>query len=252
MGEALIAGLLAAGWGAPTEIAVVELLAARRDELTERFPGVLFVDAPVPCEGAIVAVKPNQVEDACRALAAAGVERALSIAAAIRIDRLEDWLGPAVRVVRAMPNTPAQIGVGAAAIAPGHAATDDDMVWAESLLGAVGTVTRLPEGLLDAVTGLSGSGPAYVFLLAEAMTDAGVAAGLPRDVSEALTIQTVLGAARLLVESGQSAADLRAAVTSPNGTTQAAIAALEERNVRAAFEASVAAATERAREMGLA
>jgi pyrroline-5-carboxylate reductase len=142
--------------------------------------------------------------------------------------------------------------VGAAAISPGHAATDDDMTWAESLLGAVGTVTRLPEELLDAVTGLSGSGPAYVFLLAEAMTDAGVAAGLPREVSEALTIQTVLGAARLLVESGQSAADLRTAVTSPNGTTQAAIAVLEDRNVRAALEASVAAATERAHELGSA
>src|SRR2546423_5961066 len=122
-----------------------------------------------------------------------------------------------------MPNTPALVGAGAAAIAPGSAAGDDDLAWAEAVLGAVGTVTRVPEKLLDAVTGLSGSGPAYVFLVAEALIDAGVHAGLPRDVSERLATQTLLGAARLLAEPGDPAEQLRAQVPSPGGTTPPAL-----------------------------
>jgi pyrroline-5-carboxylate reductase len=149
-----------------------------------------------------------------------------------------------------MPNTPALVGCGAAAIAGGAGASDADLAWAEEILGAVGKVERVGEPLLDAVTGLSGSGPAYVFLVAEALIEAGVAVGLPRTVSEALTIQTLLGSARLLAESGERAEALRAAVTSPGGTTAAGLAALESRAVRAAFMEAVVAATDRSRELG--
>jgi pyrroline-5-carboxylate reductase len=149
-----------------------------------------------------------------------------------------------------MPNTPALVGAGAAAISPGTAATDDDLAWAGSILGAVGTVVRVPENLLDAVTGLSGSGPAYVFLVAEALIDAGVLVGLPRPTAVELATQTLLGAARLLVETGDSPEALRAAVTSPGGTTAAGLRALESAGVRAAFLDAVAAATERSRELG--
>ncbi|HWI02849.1 MAG TPA: pyrroline-5-carboxylate reductase dimerization domain-containing protein [Acidimicrobiales bacterium] len=133
---------------------------------------------------------------------------------------------------------------------PTLAAGDDDLAWAEAVLSAVGKVERVPEKLLDAVTGLSGSGPAYVFLVAEALVEAGVANGLPRPVSEILTIQTLLGSARLLAESGERPESLRAAVTSPGGTTAAGLAALESRAVRAAFMEAVTAATERSKSLG--
>ena len=252
MGEALLSGLLASGWAAGADLAVVEKLAARRQELSERFPDVAVVDAQPPARGAVIAVKPGDVDAACREIAESGPGRVLSIAAGVPIDRLEALLGHGVPVVRAMPNTPALIGAGAAAIAAGTHATDDDLDWAASLLGAVGIVVRLPERLLDAVTGLSGSGPAYVFLVAEALIEAGVLVGLPRDASRELALQTLLGAARLLTETGDTPEALRAAVTSPGGTTAAGLKALEDHGVRAAFLDAVAAATERARELGSA
>jgi pyrroline-5-carboxylate reductase len=174
----------------------------------------------------------------------------LSIAAGVTAAALEAELAPGTAVVRAMPNTPALVGQGAAAVAPGHAATDHDLAWAESLLGAVGTVVRVKEALLDAVTGLSGSGPAYIFLVAEALIEAGVLAGLPRDVSSQLAIQTILGAATLLAEGGDSPEALRAAVTSPGGTTAAGLRTLEQHGVRAAFLEAVSGATERSRQLG--
>jgi pyrroline-5-carboxylate reductase len=252
MGEALLGGLLAAGWAPPEQIAVVEPVAARGKELADRYPGIEVTPSPRPAEGVVLAVKPDVVEAACEEVAAAGCDRLLSIAAGVTIATLEDALGgpESVRVVRAMPNTAALVGAGAAAIAPGSDVTDDDLDWAEGILAAVGAVVRVPETLLDAVTGLSGSGPAYVFLVVEALVEAGVLVGLPRDVSERLTIQTVLGSARLLAETGQTAPALRAAVTSPGGTTAAGLRALERAGVRAAFMEAVAAATTRAREMG--
>lgn len=254
MGAALVSGLLAAGWATAEELLVVEPVAARRQELADAFPGLGVADVLSGAEGVVVAVKPADVEAACRAIAAGAAAgtppRVLSIAAGVPLSRIEGWLRAGTPVVRAMPNTPALVGCGAAAIAAGRAAGEDAVVWAEEILSAVGTVERVAEPLLDAVTGLSGSGPAYVFLVAEAMIDAGVAVGLPRTVSEALTVQTLLGSARLLAESGERAEALRAAVTSPGGTTAAGLGALEARAVRAAFLEAVAAATERSRRLG--
>lgn len=250
MGEALVAGLLAAGWAPAEDLAVAESVASRREQLAQRFPGLLVVDQPVAAEGAVVAVKPADVPAACAALAGTGSRRVLSIAAGVPLRRLEEALGEEVAVVRAMPNTPALVGAGAAAIAAGTAASPADLDWAEELLGSVGIVVRVPEALLDAVTGLSGSGPAYVFLVVEALTEAGVLAGLPRDVSARLTVQTLLGAARMLVETGETPEALRAAVTSPGGTTAAGLRALEAAGVRSALLEAVAAATARSRELG--
>jgi len=155
-----------------------------------------------------------------------------------------------VPVVRAMPYSPALVRAGVTAIAPGSSAGEEDLAWAEEILSAVGVVVRVKESQLDAVTGVSGSGPAYVFLVAEALSDAGVLAGLPRDLANTLAFQTLLGSAQLLVQGGDSPADLRAAVTSPGGTTAAGTRELERGGVRSAFLEAVMAATERARELG--
>jgi pyrroline-5-carboxylate reductase len=250
MGEALVAGLLAAGWAQPSEVVVVEALEGRRKELADSHPGLRVLSEPVTAEGAVIAVKPGDVETACRQVGATSPGRVLSIAAGVTLGALEGWLGPGVPVVRAMPNTPALVGAGAAAVAAGTAAGDADVAWAEEVLGAVGIVVRVSEPLLDAVTGLSGSGPAYVFLVAEALIDAGVLAGLPRDVSTSLAIQTLLGSARMLAESGDGPEALRAMVTSPGGTTAAGLRVLEDRAVRSAFLEAVAAATARSKELG--
>lgn len=246
MGEALLGGLVARGWAGVADLAVVEPVAARRDELSSRFPGLTVSAGPVAAAGAVVAVKPADVPAACRTLE---VGRLLSIAAGVTLATLEA-AAPGIPVVRAMPNTPALVGAGAAAIAGGGQAGDDDLAWAEGILGAVGEVVRVPEKLLDAVTGLSGSGPAYVFLVAEALIDAGVLAGLPRDVSSTLAIQTLLGSARLLAETGDTPEVLRAAVTSPGGTTAAGLRELERNGVRSAILEAVQAAAERSRELG--
>jgi pyrroline-5-carboxylate reductase len=159
-------------------------------------------------------------------------------------------MAPGDVVIRAMPNSPSLIGCGVAAMSGGSVATSGDLEWAEGILAAVGTVVRLPERQLDAVTGLSGSGPAYVYLMAEALIDAGVAAGLSLDVSRQLVVGTVFGAARMMVETGADPAELRAEVTSPGGTTTAGLRSLEFKAVRSAFIEAVAAATERSRQLG--
>lgn len=249
MGEALLGGLLAGG-RSPAELAVVEPVEARRAELGALFPGVTVTEAPVAADGAVIAVKPADVPAAVAATVAAGATRVLSIAAGVTLTALEAAAGSGVAVVRAMPNTPSLVGAGAAAIAGGTTATEDDLAWAESILGAVGVVERVPEKLLDAVTGLSGSGPAYLFLVAEALVDAGVQAGIPRPTALALAHQTLLGSARMLVETGTPAAELRAGVTSPGGTTAAGLRELERHGVRAAFLEAVQAATDRSRQLG--
>jgi len=250
MGEALITGLLAGGWADASEIGVVEKVPARRTALSEQFPGLCVLAEPAACDGAVLAVKPGDIEAVAPAVVAAGCGRVLSIAAGVTLARLERALGPGIPVVRAMPNTPALVGAGASAIAGGSSVSGDDLDWAESILAAVGTVVRLTEAQLDAVTGLSGSGPAYVFLVAEALVEAGVLVGLSREVSASLTTQTLLGAARLLAETGEGPEALRAMVTSPGGTTAAGLRALEAAGVRAAFLDAVAAATARSVELG--
>jgi len=252
MGEALLAGLLGAQWARAEEMIVVEPIEARRKELAATFVDVDITAEPMPSDGVVIAVKPNDVEGACRAIAEAGVRRVLSIAAGVPLPSLERWLGDGTPVVRAMPNTAALVGAGAAAIAAGTWAGDEEMTWAEGILGAVGIVQRVSEPLLDAVTGLSGSGPAYLFLVAESLIEAGVLAGLPRPTATALVNQTILGAARLLVETGKSAEEHRAAVTSPGGTTSAGLRALEARGVRSAFIEAVWDATKRSKELGSA
>jgi pyrroline-5-carboxylate reductase len=204
---------------------------------------------PVAAEGAVVAVKPGDGEAACRSLAATGIRRVLSIMAGIRLGSLESWLGPEVAVVRAMPNTPALVGAGVSALAGGSGAAEADVGWAEEILGTVGRVVRLEEDSLDAATGLSGSGPGYVFLVAEALIDAGVRVGLAPEVSRTLAVETIAGAGRLLVETGEEPVTLRAQVTSPGGTTEAGVARLEANGLRRAFDEAVKAATERSRAM---
>ena len=201
----------------------------------------------------ILAVKPGDMEKLCTSLGKAKNRPLyLSITAGIAIAKLEAWLGEGQRVIRTMPNTPALVGAGAAGFARGLNATAADAELASKLLGAVGTADEVAEKLLDAVTGLSGSGPAYVYLVIEALADAGVLMGLPRDLSLKLAAQTVAGAGQMVVETGRHPAALRDEVTSPGGTTIAGLEALEAGAVRSSFLSAVRAATERARELGAA
>ena len=254
MGAALVGGLLAGGFEA-ADLAVAEVDAERRRELEQRFGDVRVVPsvawAVADADVVVVCLKPADVAGALdTAGAALGPEAlVLSIAAGVTIASLEA-AAPGRPVVRAMPNTPATIGLGAAAIAAGTHANDGHLDLAERLLGAVGLVVRLPEHLLDAVTGLSGSGPAYLFLVAEALVEAGVLVGLPRDVASGLVKQTLLGASTLLAQGDEGPEALRAAVTSPGGTTAAGLRSLEAAGVRSAFIDAVVAATRRSSELG--
>lgn len=251
MGAALVGGLLAAdgaGW-VISDLAVVEVLASRAAQLREVFPGLAVTDVVPDCEAAVIAVKPPDAAAACAAAAAVGATRVLSIAAGVPLATLQAAAGAKVAVVRAMPNTPALVGQGAAAISAGATASDSDMAWAESILGAVGTVVRVPESQLDAVTGLAGSGPAYLFLIAESLIKAGIAAGLSQNNSEALVTQLFVGSAALLKERGEPA-ELRKMVTSPGGTTAAGLRVLDESGVREAFVEAVMAAKARSIELG--
>jgi pyrroline-5-carboxylate reductase len=249
MGAALAGGLLAGGVVEPSALTIVEPSASRRDELVEMFPDVTVAADVTTCSSAVLAVKPGIVPAAAATAARAGATRVLSVAAGVTIASIAAAVGDGVAVLRTMPNTPALVGKGVAALAGAPGTTDDDLAWAESVLGSVGIVVRVTEPQLDAVTGLTGSGPAYVFLVAEALIDGGVLAGLPRDVVEPMVSQLLVGAAALLERDGD-AAGLRAKVTSPGGTTAAGLRVLEERAVRAGFIDAVQAATARSRELG--
>ena len=258
MAEALIGGLLRTQWATAPEIGVIEIVEERRQHLQNAFPGIVVAPSCTEaCQGdsfdvsdVLIAVKPQHVAEVAAELGAAGTQRALSIAAGVRLDALLAGFGANARVIRAMPNTPALVGEGAAAIAASTTAEPTDVAWAEQILSAVGTVTVVEEHELDAVTGLSGSGPAYVFLLAEAMVAAGIEQGLAPDVADALARQTVLGAARLLADSPDDPAQLRANVTSPGGTTAAAIGVLQENSLEEIVGRAIAAATARSVELG--
>jgi pyrroline-5-carboxylate reductase len=254
MGSALIGGLLDGGHE-PDALAVAEIDADRRRDLETQFPKVRVVPsgawAVADADVVIVAVKPGDVTASLEASLDALPRDALvlSIAAGVTIATLEAS-APGRPVVRAMPNTPALVGLGVSAIAPGATATELHLELAERLLRSVGIVVRVSESQLDAVTGLSGSGPAYVMLVAEALTEAGVLVGLPRPIAAQLVEQTLLGSATLLAHSDDGPEVLRAAVTSPGGTTAAGLRELEARGVRAAFLDAVAAAAERSRDLG--
>lgn len=258
MAEALIGGLIATGWASAPEIGVIEISSQRRDYLVDSFDGIAVVesanaaaaDERFDVADVLVAVKPQHVADVGADLSAGGVKRVLSIAAGVRIAALQAGFGTQARIVRAMPNTPALVGQGAAGIAGSDNASAADLDWAEGILSAVGTVTVVTEDGLDAVTGLSGSGPAYLFLLAEAMTQAGIEQGLDADTADALARQTLLGASTLLAESADPPSQLRANVTSPGGTTQAAIEVMEDRGLPAIVSQAIAAATARSVELG--
>jgi len=256
IGSALVSGLVGSGWASADEVVLAEASPARREELAGpdglggRFPGLTVVADLPRVENAVVAVKPADVEGVCLQLGNLGTRRVLSVAAGVKLADLARWCGHGTCVLRAMPNIAALVGEAATAVAGGASAGPEDLAWAKDVMGSVGAVVEVPERLMDAVTGVSGSGPAYVFLVAEAMIEAGVLVGLPRNLAVQLVGQTLLGSARLLANTGESPSDLRADVTSPGGTTAAGLRRLEERAVRSAFIEAVAAAVDRSRELG--
>jgi pyrroline-5-carboxylate reductase len=202
----------------------------------------------------VVAVKPQTVSTLLADIApvVSPAHLIVSIAAGVTLQQLHDGLGAERRLIRVMPNTPCLIGASASAYSPSATATADDVALVDRLMNAVGRAFRLPEHLLDAVTGLSASGPAFVYVIIEALSDGGVRVGLPRDVATALAAQTVFGAARMVLETGQHPGILKDMVTSPGGTTIAGLHALERGGLRAALMDAVEAATRRAAELGRA
>jgi pyrroline-5-carboxylate reductase len=250
MGEALLAGLLRDVLS-PSEVLVIEKDAARASYVSEKY-GVRIGDLSDAGQASTVllAVKPYDVAALLGGLSLGPSQMVISIAAGVSAARIEEVLPEGVPVVRCMPNTPALVGQGVTAISAGRHASEEHLASAEVLLGAVGTVVRVPESQLDAVTALSGSGPAYFFLVVEALIDAGVAVGLPRALAADLVVQTALGSASMLAETGEHPVALREAVSSPGGTTVAGIAQLEAHGVRAAFAAAVEAAAKRSKELG--
>lgn len=247
MGTALVGGLVDAGWE-PGSICVVEIDASKRDELSASFGVDVSADI-VGGDGALVAVKPGDAAAVATRLSELGTPRIVSIAAGVRLAALES-AAPAARVVRAMPNTPALVGEGATAICGGSRCGDEDLAWAESVLSSVGLVVRVTEHDMDAVTAVAGSGPGYLFLVAEALLAAAIAEGLPADVADALVRQLFKGAGALLAESSESPTVLRERVTSPNGTTAAGLAQLEAGGLRETVNKAVRAAAARSEEMG--
>lgn len=249
MGAALVQGLLSSGGVEPESIVIVEVSAERRSTLAEMFPHCVITADIGPCDAAVLAVKPPDIPAAAAAATTAGARRLLSIAAGITIASLEAAARPGTAIIRSMPNTPALVGQGASAISAGATATAEDRAWARTILGAVGLVVEVPEAQIDAITGVTGSGPAYLFLVAESLIDAAVDVGLPRDQAADLVRQLFTGSAALLA-AGDEPRILRERVTSPQGTTAAGIAVLQGEHVPEAFRAAVRAATERSKELG--
>jgi pyrroline-5-carboxylate reductase len=256
MGQALIAGLVQGGMAA-ARIGIAEPDSARAVALQQRFPGLVALPAEelaAQADTLVLAVKPQILPELAPKLAAsvAGARPlVVSVAAGIGMRQLAAWLGPETRIVRAMPNTPALIGAGITGLFAGENTDPTDRETAERLLGAVGaTVWVDREEQMHAVTATSGSGPAYVFLLIEAMTEAATRLGLEPETARQLTLATAAGAARLAAESPESAAELRARVTSPGGTTERAVAVFRREGFADMVDAAMQAATERSRELG--
>jgi pyrroline-5-carboxylate reductase len=254
MAEAIIKGLISGGTTAKS-ILVSEPIETRRQQLASAYGvGTTADNGEVArsCSTVILAIKPQLTAAVCGDLKVDLTARHLlvSIMAGISCGALEGFFNEPVRVVRVMPNTPALVLCGAAAIARGKNATDTDMAEVERIFNQVGSSCRVDEKLMDAVTGLSGSGPAYVLTFIEALADGGVKNGLPRETSLNLALQTVLGTAKLLAETGEHPGSLRDKVTSPGGTTIAGLHALEKGSFRATVMNAVEAATLRSKELG--
>ena len=258
MARSLVGGLVARGH-AGGSIHVAEPVPALREALAADFGVTVSGEAAQAVVGAstwVLATKPQVLRNVCEGLADVAQRTrplVVSIAAGITAGQLERWLGGNVPVVRAMPNTPALLGAGVTGLFASDRVSDAGRVLAERLLAAAGrTVWIKDEAQMDAVTAVSGSGPAYVFLLAEAMIDAGIGEGLPADAARALALQTILGAARMLTESDVDAAELRRRVTSPNGTTQAAIEVFEAGGMRTLVASAIHAARVRGAQLAAA
>jgi len=255
MAGAMIRGLVAAGSAKATSLMASDAYQPCLDGLTKDLPGISVTsDNAAVAEFAdlvVVAVKPNCVQQVCADIGkAAKVPLVVSIAAGITLDGLASWLPTGCRIVRVMPNTPCLVGELAAAYAPNATCAVSDAALVGALLGALGSAFKVEEKDLDAVTGLSGSGPAYVFQFIEALSDGGVRAGLTRPVATKLAAKTVRGAATMVLETGKHPGELKDQVTSPGGTTIAGVHALEMGGMRAAVMNAVVAATERSRELG--
>lgn len=252
MAEALIRGLLATKAVKPSQIIAADVRPERLEFFATTFGIRTAGDNAAAARDAtivVLAIKPQQMSAALSTLRPPPAALFISIAAGVTTSRVERELGGQVRVIRAMPNTPALVGTGAAALAKGAHATENDLVAAETILGAVGITARVDEGLIDAVTALSGSGPAYIFLVTEAMIKAGVKAGLDSPLARKLVIQTLYGAARLLMETGDEPESLRRNVTSPGGTTEAALKVMNDRKLVEIFAEAVKAAAQRSKEL---
>ena len=254
MGAALVAGLLNAHWCAPEELLIIQRGDAKAQLLRDRFPGVrvetsLEAEYLSPGTGVVLCVKPDYAEGIARLCGVMGVTRLLSVVAGLTSERLQACFATPVAVIRSMPNTPVVVGKGVSAITGGAHCTSADLDWAESVLGAVGLVVRVTERQIDAVSGLSGPMPAYLYLVVEALIEAGVHQGLSREISRQMVVATFEGSAALLAASGESPEELRYQVTSPGGVTAAGLRMLEGRAVRAAFLEAVAAAAERSRSL---
>ena len=255
MGAALARGFIHAELVGPKDILAGDPHETARDKFAEDVGAEVTKSNAEVARFAtvlILAVKPDQVAGALAELRGAFTNNHLliSIAAGVRLAKLESALPAGARVIRVMPNTPALVSAGASAFALGQSATAADGELAKRLLSAVGIAVQVKEPLLDAVTGLSGSGPAYVYQFIEALSDGGVAAGLPRDVATKLAAQTVLGAAKMVLETGQHPGALKDQVTSPGGTTIEGLHQLEKGRMRAIVMSAVRAATEKSKKLG--
>ena len=254
IGEALVAGLLSSGWRTPGEIAVTSRRHERVEELKGRFGVAATTSNPEAVAGAalvVIAVKPQDLDALLGEVGGliTPEQTVLSIAAAIPTVAIERRLAPNVPVVRAMPNLPSVVHEGMAGVCPGAHAGDEHLTLAEDALRHLGAVVRVAERHMDAVTAVSGSGPAYFALLAEAMIESGILLGLSREISTQLVVQTMLGTAKQLRDEKMHPVELREMVTSPGGTTIAAIRELEIGGVRAAFLNAIQAAMDRSREL---
>jgi pyrroline-5-carboxylate reductase len=253
MASALLEGILRASIATPADLALTDKIPAAAQALAQRTGArALAGNAQLAAASSvlILSVKPGDVPEALRDAGDLTGKLLISIAAGVPLNRLFEFAQGSPRLIRVMPNTPALIGQGAAAFAPAEDATPDDIAIAERIFGATGIVVRVKEDLLDAVTGLSGSGPAFVYTVIEALSDGGVLMGLPRDTALRLAAQTVLGAAAMVLQTGNHPAQLRDQVASPGGTTIAGLEALEDAGLRAALIAAVRAATERSAQLG--